>query len=220
MSGEYHVTTLVTGGTWKQNCYLLRHVVTGELAIVDPGADELLIAQSVRDSGGLLRYILLTHAHHDHVGAVASLAREFGVAAHVHRADVRLLHHAPMYAMRFANRRIDMPAPYLVLDEQPGIRLGGRRIEVIPTPGHSSGSVCYVTGGTVFTGDTLLFEHVGRVDLPGADAQQIKASVDRLIQQLSPETIILPGHGKPWNVGEARKWWAQTSVAARSVGAE
>jgi len=220
MSGEYHVTTLVTGGTWKQNCYLLRHVVTGELAIVDPGADELLIAQSVRDSGGLLRYILLTHAHHDHVGAVASLAREFGVAAHVHRADVRLLHHAPMYAMRFANRRIDMPAPYLVLDEQPGIRLGGRRIEVIPTPGHSSGSVCYVTGGTVFTGDTLLFEHVGRVDLPGADAQQIKASVDRLIQQLSPETIILPGHGKPWNVGEARKWWAQASVAARSVGAE
>lgn len=220
MSGEYHVTTLVTGGTWKQNCYLLRHVVTGELAIVDPGADELLIAQSVRDSGGLLRYILLTHAHHDHVGSVASLAREFGVAAHVHRADVRLLHHAPMYAMRFANRRIDMPAPYLVLDEQPGIRLGGRRIEVIPTPGHSSGSVCYVTGGTVFTGDTLLFEQVGRVDLPGADAQQIRASVDRLIQQLSPETIILPGHGKPWNVGEARKWWAQTSVAARSVGAE
>lgn len=220
MSGEYHVTTLVTGGTWKQNCYLLRHVVTGELAIVDPGADELLIAQSVRDSGGLLRYILLTHAHHDHVGAVASLAREFGVAAHVHRADVRLLHHAPMYAMRFANRRIEMPAPYLVLDEQPGIQLGGRRIEVIPTPGHSSGSVCYVTGGTVFTGDTLLFEHVGRVDLPGADAQQIKASVDRLIQQLSPETIILPGHGRPWKIGEAQRWWAATSVAARSVGAE
>ena len=211
--GEYQVTTLVTGGTWKENCYLVHHVDTGELALIDPGEDAGQIVMLVQNWGSALRYILLTHAHHDHVGAVAALARQFGVAAHVHRADVRLLHHAPMYAWRFANRKIEAPIPCVVHDDQLDLRLGGQPIEVIHTPGHTSGSVCYVLGGAVFTGDTLLFEHVGRVDLPGADAQQIKASIDHLVQRLPPQTIVLPGHGRPWSIGEAQNWWTTAAVS-------
>ena len=211
--GEYQVTTLVTGGSWKENCYLIRHVDSDDVVLIDPGEDDGQISALVQKWGGVLRYILLTHAHHDHVGAVAPLAREYGMPARVHRSDVRLLHHTPMYAWRFANRKIEMPAPYLVLDGQANLLLDEGQIEVIPTPGHTSGSVCYVMGGMVFTGDTLLFQHVGRVDLPGADAQQMRTSIDYLMQQLPPQTIILPGHGRPWSIGEAQKWWTTASVS-------
>jgi glyoxylase-like metal-dependent hydrolase (beta-lactamase superfamily II) len=211
--GDYQVTTLITGGKWKENCYLLHHVTTGESVLIDPGEDDQQISAVVQKWGGALRYILLTHGHHDHVGAVAPLARKFGVAARVHRDDVRLLHHAPMYAKVFANRKIEMPIPYLVLDDQPDMQLGGRKVEVIPTPGLTSGSVCYVTCGMVFTGDTILFQHVGRNDLPGADPQQLKTSIDHLMQRLPAETIILPGHGRPWSMGEAQKWWRTASLS-------
>lgn len=206
--GEYQITTFVTGGAWKENCYLIRHRESDELAIIDPGADDSQIASFAQSQGGAVRHILLTHAHHDHVGAVAALARQFGVPCRVHRGDVRLLHHAPMYAWRFAQKKIELPKPYDALEDVPVLQLGGQPIEVLHTPGHTSGSVCYAVGGTVFTGDTLLYQHVGRVDLPGSDVRLIKPSIDCLMQRLSPDTIVLPGHGRPWSMREAQSWWA------------
>ena len=80
IAGIWSVTTFVTGGDWKENCYLLRHLPTGEQALIDPGADDGQIAERVQTAGGPLRHILLTHAHHDHVGAAAASARRFDVA--------------------------------------------------------------------------------------------------------------------------------------------
>jgi len=211
---DYQITTFVTGGAWKENCYLVRHVDTCELALIDPGEDDGRIIEAVQNRGNMLRYILLTHAHHDHVGGVASLARKFGIPCHVHPNDVRLLHHAPMYAWRFAQKRIEAPKPYIAHSDQADLQLGKRLLSVIHTPGHTSGSVCYVIGGAVFTGDTLLFQHVGRVGLPGADAQLMKESISCLICQLPPETVILPGHGRSWTMGEAQQWWQSVAIDA------
>jgi hydroxyacylglutathione hydrolase len=213
--GDFQITTFVTGGTWKENCYLVRHIETGELALIDPGEDDGQIVAAIRQQGNALRYLLLTHAHHDHVGAVAALARQFDVPCRVHRGDVRLLHHAPMYAWRFAQKRIEAPLPYIVHETPPGLRLGEQAIEVWHTPGHTSGSVCYAVGRAVFTGDTLLYQHVGRVDLPGGDGQLMIESMHRLTAQLPSETVVLPGHGRPWTMGEARQWWE--SVASESL---
>ena len=113
-----------------------------------------------------------------------------------------------MYAWRFAQKRIELPTPYVTHEEGPALQLGGQPIELLHTPGHTSGSVCYAVGGAVFTGDTLLYRHVGRVDLPGSDVLLIRPSIDYLIQRLSPETIVLPGHGRPWSMREAQVWWA------------
>ncbi len=205
--GAFHVTTLVTGAAWRENCYLVRHIGSGELALIDPGGNERQIASLVQLHGGALRYILLTHAHHDHVGAVAGLARQFHVPCRLHRNDVRLLRHAPMYAWRFAHVRIEVPVPYLMHADPPGLLLGGQPIEVLHTPGHTPGSVCYSLGKVVFTGDTLLFQHVGRVDLPGGDEEQIKASVAGLMRLLPRKTRLLAGHGRPWSIEEAQVWW-------------
>jgi glyoxylase-like metal-dependent hydrolase (beta-lactamase superfamily II) len=126
---------------------------------------------------------------------------------------MRLLRHAPLYALRFARQEIEQPEPFVVFDGQPGFDLGKQPIHVIHAPGHTAGSVCYRFDGLVFTGDTLLRQHVGRTDLPGGDAAQLKNSINLLLTGLPEDTILFPGHGRPWTIGEARVWWQKAAAA-------
>jgi glyoxylase-like metal-dependent hydrolase (beta-lactamase superfamily II) len=73
--------------------------------------------------------------------------------------------------------------------------------------------VCYRFEGFVFTGDTLLRQHVGRTDLPGGDGAQLKHSIDLLLTGLPEDTTLFPGHGRPWTIGEARVWWQKAAAA-------
>jgi len=205
--GQYRIVRIVTGEASRENCYLVAHVPSGEMALVDPGDDTDSVIGAVLGSGTRLHHILLTHAHHDHVGAVAALCRRFGVACNVHKNDVGLLRHAPLYAMRFAGKHIEPPAPFRAFEDKPALRLGGRSVQVIHTPGHTSGSVCYDFVGFVFTGDTLLYRRVGRTDLPGGDATLLAASVLRLVESLPGDTVMFPGHGRTWSIAQAQAWW-------------
>jgi len=206
--GEWSITTYVTGGNWKENCYLMAHGRTGDLLLIDPGSADPIIADHVVAAGGQLRHMLLTHAHHDHVGGVVGLSRQFGVSCRLHRSDVRLLRHAPMYALRFSKQTIETPKDHEVYGEEPLI-LGGQVIQVLPVPGHTAGSVCLALGGVVFTGDTLMYEIVGRVDLPGSEPDRLIPSINHLLAALPTETVIFPGHGRPWTIGEAKAWWSR-----------
>jgi hydroxyacylglutathione hydrolase len=209
--GDYQIDTFVTGAPWKENCYLVRHLPSGEQAVLDPGDDAETIISAIAE-GGPLRFVLLTHAHHDHVGAVAAICHHFNLPCDLHQADVRLLRHAPMYALRFAGKKIDPPEVVRTFEAAPAFQLGGQAMTVLHTPGHTAGSVCYCLAGAAFTGDTLLHEGVGRTDLPGADANLLKASVTCLLAQLPPETLLLAGHGRPWTAAEARAWWSSTQA--------
>jgi glyoxylase-like metal-dependent hydrolase (beta-lactamase superfamily II) len=208
--GDLRVEVIVTSGAWRENCYVLTHLPSGEQAIVDPGGDAERI---VAAAGGDVRHLLLTHAHHDHVGAAAAVARAVGRPCRLHRSDERLLRHAPMYALRFAQKRIEPPAPYETFQEPPALPLGPHRIEVLHTPGHTPGSVCYVVGGMALTGDTLLRESVGRTDLPGGDWDTLSHTVGALVERLPAGTVLLPGHGAAWTAGEARGWWPGAAAA-------
>jgi len=205
------VVTLVTGGEWHVNCYVLRDIATGDQIVLDPGDEPVRIAAELTN-GGVVKGVLVTHAHHDHVGAVAPLCRELGLPAQVHSADQRLMRHAPMYAQRFANRMIEVPAPVEAFASL-SFKLGDSSFQIVPTPGHTQGSVVLATQGAVFTGDTLLREHVGRTDLPGANARQLAESVTALLDRSADDTIIFSGHGRPWTIGEARVWWADAAAA-------
>lgn len=204
--GEFQVNIFTTGAPWKENCYLVHHLPSGEQVIIDPGDDAEGIAQAVLYGGDKLCAIWLTHAHHDHVGAVAALCRTFSLVCDLHKGDMRLLRHAPMYALLFASKHIEAPEPIRTYEELPQLQLGQRAVEVIHTPGHTPGSVCYRLGSFVFTGDTLLYECVGRTDLPGGDAAQLKTSISRLVESMPGDTVILPGHGRTWTVADARVW--------------
>lgn len=206
--GGCRITCLVTGEEWKQNTYIVTHKSTANTIVVDPGDNAERIIQLIEDVKGKLTNILLTHPHHDHVGVASKLTEHYNISCKLHKEDVRLLLHAPMYALSFANRRI--PAivhfqPFLELC----IRTEEPEVRSIHTPGHTKGSVCYIFNGFVLTGDTLLYKRIGRTDLPGGSADAITGSIDKMLNELSGESVIFPGHGKPWTVGEAKQWWQE-----------
>jgi glyoxylase-like metal-dependent hydrolase (beta-lactamase superfamily II) len=205
--GDYQITTIVTDEPWCENCYFVHHLPSDEQLLIDPGDSADRIVQTVLNHGHSLKKILITHAHHDHVGAVAGLRRRFGISCHVHKADFRLMRQAHTYAFVFGGRQIEPLTAFSLYDAQETFEIGEQKIRVIHTPGHTSGSVCYYIGDFVFTGDTLLYQHVGRSDTPGSDPDQLIASVGSLVEQLPEETVVLPGHGRSWTIKEARLWW-------------
>ncbi len=203
---DYEITTLVTDETWLENCYIVQHVGCGEVVIIDPGADQEQIRRAVRDMAGKLQAIILTHAHHDHVGAVAGLQDEFAVPCYLHEGDQRLLRQAHTYALVFAARVMQPIVKASFFTEELPV-IGNMAIKTIFTPGHSPGGVSYHFGNFIFTGDTLLYRYVGRSDTPGADPEQLVLSVDRLLAVVSDDTVIFGGHGRSWNGQEAKLWW-------------
>ncbi|MBC8014619.1 MAG: MBL fold metallo-hydrolase [Sporomusaceae bacterium] len=210
--GQCEITTIVTGGKWKENCYLVKHIPTGEMVLLDPGDDADVISHIINSQNGILTMILLTHAHHDHIGAVKQLGQSFDVMSYLSKGDARLLKQAPLYAAAFTGRSILIPDKINLYDNLLSIPFGNSLISVIPTPGHTPGSVCCSFGDFLFTGDTLLYEHVGRTDLPGGNVQEIIQSVSRLLTMSSGEAALYPGHGRPWSMTEAKTWWQQIQV--------
>lgn len=203
--GDNTVLCLVTGEQWNQNTYIVTHQPSLNTIIIDPGEDANRIIQYIVDKKINVIRILLTHPHHDHVGGAAVISEYFNLKCELHKMDIRLLMHAPMYALRFANKRIPPVsniAPFEILynDETPALHS-------LHTPGHTQGSCCYIFDGFVMTGDTLLYKHIGRTDLPGGCSKTISASIEKLLNELPENTLLFPGHGKPWNAGEARQWW-------------
>jgi glyoxylase-like metal-dependent hydrolase (beta-lactamase superfamily II) len=214
--GGYDITTLVSDERWCENCYLVRHAASSEQILIDPGGNADGIIQAVVDQGENLKMILITHAHHDHVMALSAVHQRFSVPCYVQKEDVKLMRQAPMYAMVFASQQIPAFIDFQAMTDQDVLRTKSQMIQVIHSPGHTLGSVCYGFGGFVFTGDTLFYKHMGRSDTPGASAEQLKDSISRLTATLSGETVLFPGHGRAWTAGEAKRWW-EHAIAAPPV---
>jgi glyoxylase-like metal-dependent hydrolase (beta-lactamase superfamily II) len=206
----------ITTGRWKEHCYVVRHVPSSEAIVIDPGEEADAIVAAMRADGAVPGAIVLTHAHYDHVGALAALGREFGIPFYLHEADAKLLRRAAMYALRFDGLVLAAPGEgrdVLTAD----LRLGGRPVRALHVPGHTEGGMAYAFEGFTFTGDTLLFQTVGRTDLPGGDARALRASVPRLLDWVGgDDTVLFAGHGRPWTAGDARRWW-QTQGSEEAV---
>lgn len=209
--GDLVVTCLPTGG-WRSNCYIVAAAGSPDAVVIDPGEDAPGIIAEL--DGRVPSRIICTHGHYDHSGAAERLSHEYGIPCEVHERDRRLLGHAAMYAMTFERRPFEVPSLVATFNDDTVIPLGDLELCVISTPGHTPGSVCLVTDGAVFTGDTLLHRAVGRVDLPGGEPEQLTTSVERLLATLAPSTRLFPGHGAPWLASEARAWWATARGAA------
>lgn len=210
--GDWTIVSVMTGAPWRQRCYIVMADADREGVVIDPGGRSKRIAEEIRRYPVVNRGVLLTHAHHDHVGAVASVCRDFAVKCFVDEADARLLRQAPLYAFRFGGRKIEMPGP-VEFFQADSHRLASHVIRIRRTPGHTAGSVVFEFPGFAMTGDTLLFQCVGRTDLPGGDAVLLRESVDALLRDLAPDTVMFPGHGRSWTVAEAREWWSAGAEA-------
>ena len=203
--GDYQISTFKTG-LWKENSYIVRHLPTNDLLVVDPGGRDNELIDAIQHDGGQLKLILLTHAHHDHVGAVSVLSEQFKIPFYLHPGDKKLLHRVPLYAMSIEKRRMSVPTNYCFL-ENDSLSWGGDPVKYLHVPGHTEGSVCFTWGSLAFTGDTLLCRRVGRTDLPGACPEVLNASIQRMLYTLPSESTLFAGHFEPWLLSEAREWW-------------
>lgn len=190
----------VTLGPLQENAYL---VETGEgPVLIDPGDEPEKLFRLFRETGLTPKAILLTHAHFDHVGAVAPLVEALDLPVYLHPLDLPLYEGADLAARAWGFAVPKPPLPVEPLEE--GMTLFG--FQVLHLPGHSPGHVTFYDpeGGQVFSGDLLFRGSIGRYDLPGADPKALFASLKRLLS-LPPETRVYPGHGPGTTLGlEAR----------------
>jgi hydroxyacylglutathione hydrolase len=185
----------IVAGQWDQNCYLVSG--GGDAVVVDPGGDAERIAEHLakRDLNPLA--LLVTHGHHDHLGAAAELSEMADVRVHMHSADARVLRRANFYRTLGGESPIRIPPIDVDLAGSSQLRFSSLEIGVLHTPGHTPGGVCFEIGDQLFTGDTIFADHVGRTDLPEGDRAALESSLRILAERCSPQTTIRPGHGEP-----------------------
>lgn len=184
-------------GCFGANCYLLNN--GDDALMIDPGGDAKELVQLLNKKQLSLRAILLTHGHFDHIGAVPDLARKYDVPVVLAEAD-QALYHSP------ANCFPPFPCVPDLPETTPDVPvIEGLECDVIATPGHSQGSVCYRFGGHLFTGDTLFRLSVGRTDLPGGDGRQLMKSIRERLWVLGDDVQVYPGHGEPTTIGHERQ---------------
>ncbi|MGR3294957.1 MAG: MBL fold metallo-hydrolase [Candidatus Bathyanammoxibius sp.] len=194
-------------GPLAVNCYVLGSRDGEEGAVIDPGADAEQIMRVIEDSGlsGKIRYILATHGHFDHVGAVKRLRDETSARFLMHKGDVELLDILKDQAEYFGCPDVEKPAVDGDVADGDTVSINGTEIKVIHTPGHSKGGVCYVVGDKVFVGDTLFAGSIGRTDFPGCSAEELVNSIRTGLLPLGDNVVVYPGHGPSTTIGDERR---------------
>ena len=147
--------------------------------MIDPAWDSAVLDKYLKENSLKLSFILLTHAHPDHINAVDYfLKKDKKLKVYFHQED------AFMY---------DPKEQTEFMEDKQEINFADKRISVIHTPGHTPGSCCFLFNGNVFTGDTLFISACGRVDLPRSDGKQLALSLAKL-SKLPGDTKVYPGH--------------------------
>lgn len=184
-------------GRMSVNCYIVYDEDTHEGAVIDPGGEDSAEAIAARCNtlGVNVKYILLTHAHFDHILSLEALRKKLGVPVAIHKDDAEALTDPTLtYMAQFGGVNQDISPAEVLLDEGSTITLGKHTLTVMHTPGHTMGSVCYNSDAIIFTGDTLFGGSIGRCDLYGGDEDAIEESLKRLIR-LEGDYKLYPGHG-------------------------
>ncbi len=196
-----YVKQIVTG-VIEENCYLIYN--DEHLLIVDPGDEFNLIKQAVADTGKKPVAILLTHTHHDHIGALEEARNTYDIPVYVSPYEQDWLQNPELNLSIYGPKQIIcQPAEYEF--ELKSYTLGGMTFRVVATPGHSPGGVSFIFDEFVITGDALFAGSIGRTDLPFGDTQTLLNSVRTQLLTLPEEMIAYPGHRNPTTIGKEKR---------------
>ena len=189
-------------GAYETNCYIVADEASLDCAVIDPGADAATILNYLEETRLHCRFLLLTHGHFDHTGAVEALLAETDAVLFVHKADVGVSVGGDFY-------RFQPPQGTRYYAEGDVVSLGSVSFTVLETPGHTPGSVTLLCAEAdsedklLFTGDTLFRDSCGRTDFPGSSTDDIRRSLKRLAQ-LPGNYEVYPGHGLFSNLDRER----------------
>ncbi len=190
----------IINGAEEANCYLL--VLGNDLAVVDPGDRVERIISAIEEFGTLnYRYIFLTHGHFDHVGAVKKLVEKYGFRVAISDRDKDIKYLNEKFGLKLPGMQFD-----IFVHDGDILNFGGGKVKILATPGHTSGSVCYLIGDNLFSGDTLFPHRHGRTDFATGNPEEMSESLAKLFK-LPDETKVFPGHYEETTIGEARKYF-------------
>ena len=194
-------------GMLGTNCYFINNTETNEVIIVDP-ADN---ADSIRDwclsNKKEPVAVLLTHGHYDHMLAADQLRRDFSVKIYAAEVEKELLEDASMNLSAMWSRPVTLKADVFLKDGEI-LHMAGVDIQVMATPGHTAGGLCYYVEeeGVLFSGDTLFAGSYGRTDFPTSSMAALARSVRERLLVLPEDTTVYPGHGESTTIGYERAY--------------
>ncbi len=202
----------LTFNPFQENTYVVYETQSKEAIVFDPGclgyAEEQRLQACLKELGLRPMQLINTHCHLDHIFGNHFVAETYGLALGIHPLEQELLEHAPAIAQAYGMPSMTpSPAPGYFLEEGDSVLLGASRFEVLLTPGHSPGSLCFynATDGYCIAGDVLFQDSIGRADLPGGDYDTLMGSILVKLMQLPDDTVIYPGHGPSTTIGRERR---------------
>jgi hydroxyacylglutathione hydrolase len=192
-------------GSLSANCYVVGDADTREGMVIDPGGNADVILKAIIDLGFDIETIVLTHGHSDHIAALFDIRDRTGADVAIHTEDADFLEGRGAYSSMFGISYKTPEPPDRLLREGDIIKIAGTRFVVVHTPGHTPGSICLLTEGRVFTGDTLFYRGIGTTLMPGSSRRQLIDSIQARLMVLSDDTLVYPGHGRETTIGAERQ---------------
>ena len=193
---------------FQQNCSLLWCDATRKAAVVDPGGDLARVHDAIKQAGVTVEKILLTHAHIDHAGGTAELARDLAVPIiGPHKEDNFWIQSLPMQSQMFGFPAAEIFTPDQWLEDGDQVSFGEVTLDVIHTPGHTPGHVVFVHAPSqlAIVGDVLFQGSIGRTDFPKGDHATLIHSIKEKLFPLGDDIQFVPGHGPMSNFGQERR---------------
>lgn len=182
-------------GIYAVNCYIVGCEKTKEAIVIDPGGDADSILVMLNNYGLTCKYIILTHAHGDHIGGLKQLKEQTNASILVHKQDEELLLDASKnLSAQMSMENVEIK-PNTLLEDNDIMNFGKYKFKIIHTPGHTPGGICILVDDILFTGDTLFAGSIGRSDLYGGSTNQLMASIKGKLVDLDDNIKVLPGHG-------------------------
>lgn len=189
-------------GSMDNNCSLIIDEKTNQSALVDCNEFSQKMIDMIGDID--LKYILLTHGHFDHIIGVKSVKEKYGAQVVISKEDEPMLNSSKLSLAAFCNAPQNNVDADIIVKDGDEITLGEIKIKVMATPGHTSGSVCYIAENCIFSGDTLFYCSCGRTDFPSGSPEQMMSSLQKL-KALDGDYKVYTGHNNLTTLDFERK---------------
>lgn len=198
-----------TFGPFQENTYIL-HDETGECIIIDPGCyddrERKALSDYISTQKLSPKLLLNTHGHIDHVVGNKFVFEKYGLQPLINTKDLKALHALTTVAQIYQLNAEPSPEPAGFLDEGDVVKFGNSTLDILFTPGHSPGSICFVSAAQKFIigGDVLFYGSIGRTDLPGGHHQTLIDSINNKLMPLADDYTVHSGHGPATTIGFER----------------